>query len=349
MTRKTALITGVTGQDGGYLAERLVADGWTVHGTVHPAGSPDDIDRGHVPAEVTLHPVDFEVPSDVGALVRELRPSHVYNLASISSVGRSWEAPEMVAAVNGLAVVAILAAGQALLESGHEVRLVQASSAEIFGEAAVAPQTEHTPISPANPYGAAKAFAHASVKVFRSRGIHASNLILFNHESPRRPERFVSRKITAGAARISLGLQDRLTLGNLEARRDFGWAPDHVDAMIRASEHPVPGDYVIATGQTHSIREFVAAAFFFAGVDDWEDRIDIDPSLVRPADAAEQVGDASHAREVLGWAPQVGFQEMIARMVRADIAALLDEGPTAGNPVGFGESPEAIIGQIFDA
>lgn len=322
MMQQTALITGAAGQDGGFLADRLVSEGWIVHGTVHPTGGPDQTDQTYVPVQVHLHPIDFTATRDLGALIRELRPAHIYNLAAISSVGRSWEIPEVVATVNGLAVVAMLAAVRDLRHAGEDVRFIQASSAEIFGETAETPQTERTPIAPGNPYGAAKAFAHMSVRAFRSSGLHASNLILFNHESPRRPEKFVSRKITAGAARISRGLQDRLVLGNLEARRDFGWAPDYVDAMIRAAHHPEPGDYVIATGETHSIRDFVEAAFSAAGIDSWEHLVDVDPAFARPTDVTEQVGDSSLARATLGWTPKVAFHEMVSRMVQADLDAL---------------------------
>lgn len=322
MKERRVLITGVAGQDGSYLAERLVSEGWTVHGTVHPTGGPDHTEPTYVPSEVRLHAVDFVSPGEVGALVRHIRPERIFNLAAISSVGRSWEVPEIVATVNGLAVVEMLAAAWDLQVGGEDVRFIQASSAEIFGEAAVAPQSEVTPIAPGNPYGAAKAFAHTSVKVFRGRGLWASNLILFNHESPRRPEKFVSRKITAGVARIGLGLQDRLVLGNLDARRDFGWAPDYVDAMARAGQHAQPGDYVIASGATHSIREFVAAAFAFVGIDKWEDLVEVDAGLVRPTDAPQQVGDSSFARQELGWTPKVDFNEMIRRMVQADLDAL---------------------------
>ena len=201
-----------------------------------------------------------------------------------------------------------------------DVRLVQASSAEIFGEAAHAPQTEDTAVTPVNPYGAAKAFAHLSARVFRQRDLHVSSAILYNHESPRRHPRFVTRKITSTAAAIARGDADELVLGNLDARRDWGWAPDYVDAMVRAARADEPGDYVVATGTAHSVRDFVGAAFAAAGIDDWERFVRQDAAFFRPADPTELVGDASRARAQLGWAPTVEFDEIVSRMVAADLS-----------------------------
>ncbi len=203
---------------------------------------------------------------------------------------------------------------------GDHVRVVQASSAEIFGEPDHSPQTELTPVRPLNPYGAAKAYAHLSVGVQRQRGLHASSLVLYNHESPRRPARFVTRKITAGVAAIAQGRADELVLGNLDARRDWGWAPDYVEAMVHAVRAEVPDDYVIATGVGHTVRDFVAAAFARAGVSDWEPLVRSDPDLSRPADATDLTGDASRARLALAWAPTVDFEGVVAAMVDADLA-----------------------------
>jgi len=200
------------------------------------------------------------------------------------------------------------------------VRLVQASSAEIFGEPAVSPQDESTPIRPVNPYGAAKAYAHLMVDVYRRRDLHAVSAILYNHESPRRPTQFVTRKITSTVAAIAKGRSDGLALGNLDARRDWGWAPDYVDAMVRAARADEPRDYVVATGVGHSVRDFVAAAFRRAGIDDWSDLVTVDPEFVRPADPTDLTGDATRARELLGWSPTVGFEELVGRMVDADLA-----------------------------
>jgi GDPmannose 4,6-dehydratase len=203
-------------------------------------------------------------------------------------------------------------------DGGTPVRLVQASSGEVFGGAGPEPVTEASPVSPLNPYGAAKAVAHLAVGMYRQRGLHASSLVLFNHESPRRPETFVTRKITRGVAAIAAGRSDALTLGNLDVSRDWGWAPDYTRAMLLAAGAEEPGDYVVATGRVHSLRDLVAAAFAEAGISDWERYVRTDPRFVRPADAAVLVGDPARLRERLGWTPSVGFEEMVAAMVRAD-------------------------------
>ncbi|MCD6638993.1 MAG: GDP-mannose 4,6-dehydratase [Nocardioides sp.] len=305
-----SFITGVGGQDGSYLAERLVAEGTEVHALVLSSdGTPP-----HCPPDVVLHEGDLGDIEATRRLVLDLRPDEVYNLAAISSVALSWEEPDRTAHVNGAAAVG-------LMESARRcgARFVQASSAEMFGQPTQAPQTEETPIRPVNPYGAAKAFAHLSAGVYRAQGQHASSMVLYNHESPRRTERFVTRKITAGVAAIARGDADHLTLGNLDARRDWGWAPDYVDALLRAARADEPGDYVVATGVAHSVRDFVAAAFAAAGIDDWEGLVRQDERFMRPTDPSELVGDASRAREVLGWSTTVGFEEIVARMVAADL------------------------------
>ena len=226
----------------------------------------------------------------------------------------------MTARLNGVLVADLLAVVRELHAAGHESRFIQASSAEIFGTPDKSPQNEFTAIRPTSPYGAAKAYAHGLVGAYRAAGVFASSVILYNHESPRRPETFVTRKITAAAARISLGLQDRLELGNLEARRDWGWAPDYVDALARAASADEPGDYVIATGVAHSVGDFMRAAFERAGVADWRSHVRISDSLLRTGDAPEQAGDASHARASLGWAPTRGFEDIVGAMVEADLA-----------------------------
>ena len=311
MTR--ALVTGIGGQDGSYLAERLIADGTEVHALVLS----EDANPAFCPPEVTLHIGDLADVEATRRLVLDLAPDEIFNLAAISSVAQSWAEPDLVARVNGLAAVALL---ESAAQLGEHVRVVQASSAEIFGEPEHTPQTELTPVRPLNPYGAAKAYAHLSVGVQRQRGLHASSLVLYNHESPRRPTGFVTRKITAGVASIAQGRASELVLGNLDARRDWGWAPDYVDAMILAARADMPDDYVIATGVGHTVRDFVAAAFIAAGVEDWERFIRQDPALLRPADAGELVGDATRARDALGWSPTVAFTEVVAAMVDADLA-----------------------------
>jgi GDPmannose 4,6-dehydratase len=314
-----ALITGITGQDGGYLADALLADGWQVDGLVMPGDPllPELLAR--VP-QAHIHEGDLTDEAGITALVDWLQPDQIYNLGGISSVAFSWQRPVLTAQVTGLGPGILLeAAWQLQQRIGRPVRLLQASSSEIFGAPDHAPQNELTPIRPVNPYGAAKAFAHHLVGVYRGRGLSASACVLYNHESPRRPDTFVARKITKAAAVIAAGGEQPLRLGNLDTRRDWGWAPDYVNAMRLALAHDEPGDYVIATGRAHSVRELVAAAFAHAGVRDWTRYVEVDPGLVRPADAAQQVGDATKARTVLGWRPTVSFEEMVARMVDADL------------------------------
>lgn len=315
----SALITGITGQDGGYLAERLIAEGCVVHGLVHD-GDPHIEDlRARVPAAV-LHNGDLTDEASLARVVADSAPDEVYNFAGISSVAFSWERPVLTADITALGAARLLEqVWQHQERTGSAVHFVQASSAEIFGDALVAPQNESTPVQPNSPYGASKAFAHQLVAVYRGRGLHAVSTILYNHESPRRPPTFVTRKITRAAARIAQGLEHELVLGNLDARRDWGWAPDYVDAMVRAARHTSAGDYVVATGEARTVREFVEAAFVRAGVQDWEPLVRSDPAFFRPVDAALQVGDATKARTELGWAPTVDFAELVGRMVDADL------------------------------
>ncbi len=314
MTR--AFVTGISGQDGTYLAERLLADGTEVHGLVFTADSPSP----YVPDAAVLHEGDLTDVDATRALLLDLAPDEVYNLAALSSVARSWDDPEAAARINSAGALGLLDAVASLAGRDGGVRFVQASSAEIFGEPARSPQDESTPIAPVNPYGAAKAEVHAAVGVRRLAGLHATSLILYNHESPRRPARFVTRKITSTVAAIARGDADSLVLGNLDARRDWGWAPDFVDAMIRAARADAADDYIVATGESHSVRDFVAAAFARAGVVDWEPLVSTDPAFVRPVDATELVGDPSRARDRLGWTPTVTFEEIVGRMVDADLA-----------------------------
>lgn len=308
-----ALITGIGGQDGSYLAELLSARGYEVHGTVRPGS------RAPVAESVGAVIHELDLASGCRELVHEVRPDELYNLAAVSSVQRSWDDPVTTARVNGLLVGELLAASRELDAAGSPVRFVQASSAEVFGTAPVSPQDEETPIRPVSPYGASKAYGHHLVGVYRAGGLFATSCVLFNHESPRRPETFVTRKITRAAARISLGLQRRLELGNLEARRDWGWAPDYADALHRAAVADDPGDFVVATGRAHSVEDFLTLAFERAGIGDWRRHVDVSASLARPADPAEQVGDASKAHRELGWRPTKSFEEVVAAMVDADL------------------------------
>ena len=314
MTR--TLVTGITGQDGSYLTELLLARGDEVHGVIRPG------DDAPVPG-ATLHALDLAQEDALGPLIASLEPDVVINLAAVSSVWRSWEEPGVTARLNGVLVAEALAAvARVSRDTRREIRFIQASSAEIFGAAEVSPQTLDTPIRPTSPYGTAKAYAHLSVGAYRAAGLFASSLVLYNHESPRRPETFVTRKITAAAARIAAGHQDVLELGNLDARRDWGWAPDYAAALLAASGAESPGDFIIATGVAHSVRDFVRVAFARVGIDDWESVVRVSDEHRRPTDAPEQVGDASRARDVLGWAPTLDFDAIIAAMVDADVASV---------------------------
>ena len=310
MTR--ALITGANGQDGSYLAERLLAEGVEVHAFDLAGESP-------VP-DVETHVVNVADLENSQRLVLDLKPDEIYNLAAVSSVARSWAEPTLTAQVNGLAAVGLLESAHLLQErTGQPCRFVQASSAEIFGVPDHSPQDEQTPVRPVNPYGAAKAFAHLMIDVYRHRGLHAVALVLYNHESPRRPHQFVTRKITSGVAAIANGDAQRLVLGNLDGSRDWGWAPDYVEAMTLAARAEAARDYVVATGTSRSVREFLSTAFRCVGVDDWSQYVDVDQTLLRPIDTTDLRGDASRIRTELGWRPTVGFDEIVDRMVKADL------------------------------
>jgi len=315
------LVTGLSGQDGSYLGEQLLAEGHEVHALVR-ASAPHPHET-LTPLAVETHVGDLGDPVGLRRLVEDLAPDVIYNLGGISSVAQSWDEPVLTGRVSGLALAALLEGVVAVRDrSGHDVRVVQASSSEIFGEPATVPQNEETPIAPLSPYGVAKAYAHEIARAFRSRGVHVSNAILYNHESPRRPVHFVTRKITHGAAMIARGRQERLKLGNIAARRDWGWAPDYVDAMIRMANAPSPGDYVVATGETHTVSDFISAAFRRAGIDEWHSVVSVDESLLRVADVSAMVGDAAKASAELGWAPTIGFEEIVSRMVDHDLALL---------------------------
>jgi len=317
-----ALITGVSGQDGTFLAERLLAEGFEVHGLVRPSDpSRHDVFRAY--PDIVFHEGDLAEPSRLVDLVRDVAPDELYNLAGISSVAQSWDEPVATGIVTGVAVAGILeGAARVAEEQGRSPRVVQASSAEIFGWPATAPQDETTAVRPVSPYGAAKAYAHHMVSVYRSRGVHASACILYNHESTRRPRTFVTRKITSAVAGIARGDGTMLALGNLDARRDWGWAPDYVDAMVRAARHERADDFVIATGTSHTVSDFVRIAFARAGIEDWRSRVEIDARFSRPVDSPEFVGDASKARRLLCWGPSVTFEEIVHRMVDHDLAGL---------------------------
>ncbi len=316
----TALITGITGQTGSYLCELLVGLGWEVHGLVRDADDLEPLFRERCPQAI-LHTGDLASEESIRSTIFAVRPDSIFNLGGLSSVGDSWSTPELTGLINGLRVGTLLQAALELSEeAGRSVSVAQASSAEIFGCAEQIPQNEATPINPVNPYGAAKAYAHHLVGVYRAKGLAASSCILYNHESPRRPESFVTRKITMGVAKIALGIEKRLVLGNLDVQRDWGWAPDYARAIALAAA--TPGDYVIATGKAHTVRDFVRTAFAAAGLADWQPYVEQDPAFMRAQDAPTQLGDASRAEQVLGWRPSVDFDEVVRRMVEHDLSML---------------------------
>jgi GDPmannose 4,6-dehydratase len=325
---KTALITGVSGQDGSYLAELLLAKGYAVHGLLRRASSfntqrLDGIYRDPHESGVRffMHYGDLSDSGSLVNLIRSLEPDEIYNLGAQSHVKVSFEVPEYTADATGMGTIRIL---EALRASNSEARFYQASSSEMFGSSPP-PQNESTPFHPRSPYAVAKTFAFwATVNYREAYGIFAANGILHNHESPRRGETFVTRKITRAVARIKAGIQDLLYLGNLDARRDWGYAPEYVEAMWMMLQHDQPDDFVIATGESHSIREFVELAFAHADLDP-ERHVRVDPRYYRPAEVDVLRGDASKARRVLGWKPRTTFPELVKIMVDADMKLLEDE------------------------
>jgi GDPmannose 4,6-dehydratase len=313
------LVTGVNGQDGSYLADLLVAEGSQVHGLDRHSSDERGLPSGRNPA-VTYHSGDLSDPALIPRLVDLIEPDEIYHLAGVSSVAFSWSEPLLTLEVTGMGAARVMeAAWDAQQRTGRPIRVLQASSSEIFGAPDRSPQDELTPLRPRSPYGAAKALAHQLVDVYRTRGLHAVAVILYNHESPRRPTDFVTRKITQAVAGIAGGSQEILELGDMSARRDWGWAPDYVDAMVRAIRHPVPSDYVIATGISHSVEDFVVCAFGHVGIGDWDRWVRSDPSLHRPTDTQALVGNPTRAHEILGWQPTVSFEEVVRRMVDADL------------------------------
>lgn len=314
------MLTGATGQDGSFLLDVLRERGDDVHAVVR---SPEEARSLGELAGVTAHLADLSNVSALPDLVDEVEPQQLYNIGGFSSVAQSWKEPALAGLVSGVAVAGLLqGVSRVRARTGWETRFLQASSCEIFGDSAPAPQSEATPIAPTNPYGAAKAYAQHAVGFARAQGEFAASVILYNHESPRRPLSFVTRKITNGAARIAAGLDSELRLGNLDAKRDWGWAPDYVDAMLRVMNADEPGDYVVATGISHTVRDFVVAAFSAAGIEDWEQYVVIDERFYRPVDAAESRGDASRIRSDLGWEPTEALADIVAAMVEEDVRTL---------------------------
>jgi GDPmannose 4,6-dehydratase len=337
---KRALITGITGQDGSFLTELLLEKGYEVFGIVRRSSSfnTERIDHlyqdPHEPnTRLRMFYGDLNDSSSLNTILRQTEPEEIYNLGAQSHVRVSFDVPEYTGEVSGLGAVRLL---EAIRETGIKPKFYQASSSELFGKAREVPQTERTPFHPRSPYACAKAYAyHITVNYRESYGLFACNGILFNHESERRGETFVSRKITRAATRIKLGLQEKLYLGNLDARRDWGYAKDYVEAMWLMLQVDQPDDYVIATGETHSIREFLDETFSHLDID-WKEHVETDPRYFRPAEVDVLLGDAGKARTVLGWEPKVGFKELVRLMVDHDLklaeqekAAREGQGPAA--------------------
>jgi GDPmannose 4,6-dehydratase len=316
----SALITGITGQDGSYLAELLLERGYEVHGMVRRA-STEKFDRiEHLRDRVTLHQGDLLDQRSLVDALRASRPDEIYNLAAMSFVAVSWIQPTLTAEFTGVGVTRLL---EAMREVAPEARFYQASSSEMFGKVREVPQTEETPFYPRSPYGVAKAYGHfITINYRESYELHATSGILFNHESPRRGLEFVTRKITWHAAAIRHGRRERLKLGNLDAQRDWGYAKDYVEAMWLMLQRDRAEDYVIATGETHTVRECVEIAFDEAGLGDWQPYVQLDASLLRPAEVDQLIGDPAKAKADLGWEPRTSFEELIRLMTRADLELL---------------------------
>ena len=329
MRPKRALITGITGQDGSFLTELLLSKGYEVYGVIRRASTfnTDRIDHLYADpheegARLRLIYGDLADGSSLNKMIRTIEPDEIYNLGAQSHVRVSFDIPEYTAEVTGLGTIRLL---EGIRETGVTPRFYQASSSELFGNTTEAPQNERTRFYPRSPYAAAKAYAYYMTVNYREAyGLYACNGILFNHESPRRGETFVTRKITRALASIKHGRQRELFLGNLEARRDWGYAGDYVEAMWLMMQQPEPDDYVIATGETHTVREFLDEAFGYAGLD-WREFVKKDPHYLRPAEVDRLQGDASKARERLGWKPRVGFKQLVKMMVDADMARVKQE------------------------
>jgi len=321
VTPKRALITGITGQDGAYLARFLLEQGYEVHGMVRRSSAENNERIDDLQDQVHLHQADLLDQLSIVRLVDDVRPHEIYNLAAQSFVPTSWNQPLLTGEFTALGVTRML---EAIRLVDRSIRFYQASSSEMFGRVQEEPQNESTPFWPRSPYGVAKVYGHwITVNYRESYGIYACSGILFNHESPLRGKEFVTRKISHGVARIKLGLDSELRLGNLEARRDWGFAGDYVRAMWLMLQQDKPDDFVIATGEQHSVRDFVELAFAHVGLD-WQKYVVTDPALLRPAEVNTLRGDASKARRILGWEPSVTFRELVAMMVDADLALLTD-------------------------
>jgi GDPmannose 4,6-dehydratase len=315
---KKALITGITGQDGSYLAEFLLNKGYEVAGTIRRLSTPNTENIKEIVHKVEIFSADLLDQSSLTEAIRKFQPDEVYNLAAQSFVKASWEQPVLTGEFTGLGVTRVL---EAIKSINPKIKFYQASSSEMFGKVTEVPQKETTRLHPRSPYGVAKVYGHyITINYRESYGMFACSGILFNHESPRRGLEFVTRKVSHAVARISLGKQKKLELGNLEAKRDWGFAGDYVEAMWLMLQQEKADDYVIATGENHSVREFVELAFKTVGIKDWEEYVTCDhPKHLRPAEVDHLIGDYSKAQKQLGWKPKTGFKELVEMMVKADI------------------------------
>ena len=318
---KRAVISGITGQDGSYLAELLLANGYEVFGVVRRSSAPNYWRIEHLLDRITLRPADLLDQLSLLRLIQDVKPHEFYNLAAMSFVPASWDQPLLTGDFNAMGVTRLL---EAVRQVDPAIKIYQASSSEMYGRVREVPQTELTPFYPRSPYGVSKVFGHyITVNYRESYGLFAVSGILFNHESPRRGLEFVTRKVTDGVARIKLGLANDLALGNLDAKRDWGFAGDYVRAMWTMLQQPQADDYVIATGISHSVKDLVEVAFGHAGLE-WQQYVRVDPGLLRPAEVDHLIGDASKAKRVLGWQPNVTFEALIRMMVDEDLIRLSD-------------------------
>ena len=321
---KRAIITGITGQDGSYLAELLLEQGYEVTGVVRRASAPNLWRIEHLLDRIALRPADLLDQLSIVRLIQDVKPGEFYNLAAMSFVPASWDQPLLTGEYNSMGVTRVL---EAIRQVDPNIRIYQASSSEMYGRVREVPQTELTPFYPRSPYGVSKVFGHyITVNYRESYSMFAVSGILFNHESPRRGPEFVTRKVTDGVARIKLGMADHLPLGNLDACRDWGFAGDYVRAMWLMLQQDAADDYVIATGEAHSVRELVEVAFGHAGLD-WAKYVKLDPAFLRPAEVDHLIGDSSRARKQLGWTPSVDFPGLVKMMVDADLKRLSSEKP----------------------
>lgn len=320
---KTALITGINGQDGSYLADLLLSKDYKVYGMERRASTKNRRNTLHLEDKITFLNGDLTDQNSLLRCIKESSPDEVYNLGAMSFVGESWNTPETTGDIDALGALRML---EAIREYGENVRFYQASTSEMFGKVTETPQTETTRFYPRSPYGVAKLYGHWITKNYReSYNIFACSGILFNHESERRGIEFVTRKITDGVAKIHLGIQDSISLGNLDAKRDWGYAPDYVEAMWRMMQHDKPDDYIIGTGKSYSIRHFLKVAFECVGISNWEMYVRQDPRFIRPAEVDNLIADYSKAKRILNWRPKTSFSDMVSRMVSNDIKLLSEK------------------------